>query len=193
MMKKNIFLSLALGISLLAFSSCASSQAFLVQGIPGTIISDGNHQQLAVLDNSGQATITIDRKEGYYSYLLAKTPNSSLEVPFALDYKDHDRGLIRGFGNSLFLGLAGISLVGSSMILTGAGAGNEEFIMTAAMGAAGAGIGAMITPIFRLGKPGASFDESLGNSYDETKADYDYQSRQSTNNDLLRYNSDLLR
>lgn len=36
-----------------SFTSCSSTQTFMVQGVPGTVISSPTNQRLGVLDNMG--------------------------------------------------------------------------------------------------------------------------------------------
>lgn len=77
-------------------SSC-STQSFTINGIPGTVISSKNGEEIAIIDQTGQANIVFDNKQ-YCHFLLAKSPNSNTMVPFALDYKDNNRN---GRGNTL--------------------------------------------------------------------------------------------
>ena len=69
-MKKHFtFLGFLLGILITTLSSCSTTQTFTVRGVPGTVISKDN-MQIAVIDPSGQAQITLQRKNGYEHFLL---------------------------------------------------------------------------------------------------------------------------
>lgn len=78
-----------IAICTIAMTSCVkSTQTFTVQGKPGTSITTPKGEHIAMIDGTGQAKIQLKRKQGYYPYMLAKEPNSTKNVPFALDYKD---------------------------------------------------------------------------------------------------------
>ncbi len=172
MKKTNIFLLIAFGIFLVTLSSCSSSQTFLVQGTPGTVISSPTNQRLAVLDNMGQAQITMKRGDGYYHYLQSQVPGSSLQVPFALDYKNHSRaskrGLLAAGEYTLLAGSIGCSITATACVLAGVEDAFVGYI----------GIGALVGA---LGGTGLLF----ANSADAIESDYDYL-QQSTNNDILK-------
>lgn len=173
MKKINIFLLIALGIFLVSLSSCSSSQTFMVQGVPGTVISSPTNQRLAVLDNMGQAQIKTKRKEGYYHYLQAQVPGSNLQVPFALDYKNNSRAAQRGacaFGEYTFMVASIGCSIGSIACLL---AGEEGPIVGYLLGGA-------------LGSIGVGGLFSIGNPSDIINRDYDYQKQQITNSDILR-------
>jgi len=110
-MKKHfIFLVFLLGVFVL--SSCHTTQTFTVHGTPGTVISKGQ-QQLAVIDQSGQSTITLKTADGYAHFLNAQAPGSNIPVPFALDYKNHSRSAEAGLCVALMVippivGMAGL-------------------------------------------------------------------------------------
>lgn len=150
-----------------SFSSCSTSQTFTVQGVPGTVITTPQNQQVAVVDNSGQAKIELKRKGGYLHYLQAQTPGSNLMVPFALNYNDnHSRSIQRGTAQSIML-VGGLVELGGALALIG-GTSTVSIIMVGG-GAAFAGIG------FLLGAANNPIDY-----------DYDYQKEQSTNNDIVK-------
>lgn len=90
MNKHSILLATFLVVLIAFLSSCNTTQTFTVRGVPGTVISKGN-KQIAVIDQTGQAQVTTNRDDGYEQFYLAKTPNSNLQVPFALDYNDVNR------------------------------------------------------------------------------------------------------
>ena len=52
------FFIILAGITILLLSSCTTSQTFIVQGTPGTVIADHQNRQLAVVDQTGQAQVT---------------------------------------------------------------------------------------------------------------------------------------
>lgn len=90
-MKKTVVLLMT---GLLFMTSCYN-QKFIVHGEPGTVITSMNGTKtLATIDQSGMAMIKFDsnvRISGYIAFLQAKSPNSDVYVPFALDYKDRNR------------------------------------------------------------------------------------------------------
>lgn len=88
-MKKLVIILIAI---MVLMTSCYT-QKFYVVGDPGTVIASLNgYYTLATIDQSGEAEIKIkDRKIGYMAFLQAKSPNSDVFVPFALDYKDRNR------------------------------------------------------------------------------------------------------
>lgn len=73
-------------LSICVLTSCTTSQKITVSGTPGTEIYSPNEICLGVVQNDGQANISLS-SDTYYSYLMSKSPNSSELVPFALDYK----------------------------------------------------------------------------------------------------------
>lgn len=173
MKKINIYVLVVLGILLVTFSSCSSSQTFMVQGVPGTVISSPTNQRIAVLDNMGQAQIKTKRKEGYYHYLQAQVPGSNIQVPFALDYKNHSRAAQRGacaFGEYTFLVASIGCSIGSIACLL---AGEEGPVVSYLLGGA-------------LGSIGVGGLFHIGNTSDVINRDYDYLKSQSTNSDILR-------
>lgn len=176
MKKINIFLLIALGIFLVTLSSCSSSQTFMVQGVPGTVISSPTNQRLAVLDNMGQAQIKTKRKEGYYHYLQAQVPGSNLQVPFALDYKNNSRAAKRGLCKGVGYTVAGAGWLACMVGLIGGAAAGENSD-TAPFGyAALGGLGAM----------GLGWLITLPGNGDAIESDYDYQKDQVTNSDIIR-------
>ena len=157
------FLILA-GITILLLSSCTTSQTFIVQGTPGTVIADHQNRQLAVVDQTGQAQVTIKR-DGYMHYLQSKAPGSSVFVPFGLDYTDKNY-------SSRFAWGVGLVVTGSVFALEGGlllalteevGAG----LIVAAGGVAVGGLSFLTLPWLIDG-------------------DYDYNKIQKTNNDLIK-------
>lgn len=177
-MKKTYFyLLIIIGTFLVTLSSCSTSQTFMVQGVPGTVISSPTNQRLAVLDNMGQAQIKTKRKEGYYHYLQAQVPGSNLQVPFALDYNNHSRATGRSaevLGGSFLLS-AGIFGCVYAGIVALAG----DFAEVGGGIATGAGLGGLLI---------GGIIMADGNSKDNAgiNHDYDYQKLQSTNSDILR-------
>lgn len=161
---------IVLGITVVSLSSCSSSQTFTVQGVPGTFITNPQGQQIAVIDNSGQAKVELKRKGGYMHYLQAQAPGSNLQVPFALDYKNNSgRAVRRGAGRAIMIAGAVVELGGClTMISGGDAATNSAAAMVfggCALAGLGFGMGAANTPI---------------------NYDYDYQKTQKTNNDIFK-------
>lgn len=168
-----IFLVFLFGIFATALSSCGTTQTFTVHGIPGTVISKPNGQT-TMIDQSGIAQFTTDRKEeGYAHFYLSKAPNSNIWVPFALDYKDHNRNattnLCTGIA-SFGLGLEGLGAI----VLLAGGIGGASGAITSGLIIAGAG--------FLVGLPAALY---IMPREDQLKFNYDYLD-QTTNNDLIR-------
>lgn len=156
-----------------SFTSCSSTQTFMVQGVPGTVICSPTNQRLGVLDNMGQAQIKTKRKDGYYHYLQAQVPGSNLQVPFALDYKNHSRAAQRGafaFGEyTLLVGSIGCSIGSIACLIAGE---KGPIIGVLLGGALGGALGGLAL--------------SAGNPKDIINRDYDYMKRQTTNSDILK-------
>lgn len=72
-------------IFIFVFSSC-SPQNFWVYGNEGTEIYNAEKEKLATISNEGKVKISLKNND-YHTFLLAKTPQSSDYVPFAIDYK----------------------------------------------------------------------------------------------------------
>ena len=160
--------------TILTLSSCHSYQNFQVQAPPGTVISNLNNQQLAVVDNSGRASIKLERNGMFTSYeynhfLQAQVPGSNLQVPFALDYKNHSRIAKRGLGMAMVVPGLIIELSGCLMIIL-AGENDDMLGIGAAMAGAGAAASLMGLP-WVSPKP--------------IDSDYDYAKQQTINNDLF--------
>ena len=166
----NFILIAIVGVLALSLSSCSSSQTFTVQGTPGTIITNPQNQQLAVIDNSGQAQIKVKRKEGYMHYLQAQAPGSSLPVPFALDYKNNGKRCItRGTGRTIMFIGAIVELSGALALALGGDAATTSGAVMVGGGAACAGLGF-----------------AMGAANNPINYDYDYQKTQTTNNDIVK-------
>lgn len=156
---------------IIAILSSCSTQSFVVHGEPGTIIYNSNNEDIAIIDKTGQANITLERKP-YSHYLLAKSPNSDVRVPFALDYKNHNRNL----PNSLIcVGAAAISV---AIAVT---AGQAEPI----------NIPNLVIGIVGVVGSGTAFDIIMTNPDRENDVyrNYDYLPNQTTNNDLIINNN----
>ena len=78
-------------VLIMILSSCNIAQKIVIIGNPGTKIYDTNEKYLTTINNTGTASIKLDRKEEYHYYLQAKVPQSNILVPFALDYINHNR------------------------------------------------------------------------------------------------------
>ena len=161
---------IVLGITVVSLSSCSSSQTFTVQGVPGTFITNPQGQQIAVIDNSGQAKVELKRKGGYMHYLQAQTPGSNLQVPFALDYKNNSsRAVRRGAGQTIMIAGAIVELGGCLALVLGGDAATTAGAAMVGGGAAFAGLG------FGMGAANTPINY-----------DYDYQKTQKTNNDIFK-------
>lgn len=182
---RTFFITALFVLVAISFSSCSSSQTFFVNGYPGTIIATPDGNALAQIDHSGTTQITLNRDGGYYHYLLAKAPNSDLPVPFALDYKDHNRNggkyALEGIGGTVgFAG--GVATIGCLAAAIGTGLAkdadkedkkfSEKFF---GLGLAGLGV--------TLGGAGIW---AGGNSMSQEKRNYDYLPQQTTNNDIIQ-------
>lgn len=86
---KNTKIFLGILLSSLIMLSCKSSQTITVHAAPGTKIYTPADMQNPVgsVSNSGKLKVKLSVKP-YFGYLLAEAPQSSLKVPFGLDYKD---------------------------------------------------------------------------------------------------------
>ena len=157
-----------------------------MNGYPGTIIATPEGNALAQIDHTGTTQITMQRSGGYYHYLLAQAPNSDLPVPFALDYKDHNRNgakyALEGFGGTVGFagGVATIAClavaIGSGGLKSGANKEDEkEFEKYFGLSLAGVGVALAGAGIW-----------AGGNSMSEVKRNYDYLQQQTTNNDIIR-------
>lgn len=110
---KNTKIFLSILLSSLIMLSCKSSQTITVHAAPGTKIYTPADMQNPVgsVSNSGKLKVKLSVKP-YFGYLLAEAPQSSLKVPFGLDYKDNKYVL-----NAL-TGMLGTTF-GSIMLSTG--------------------------------------------------------------------------
>lgn len=114
-------MSVLTSISLL-FASCSSKRYITISGNPGTEIfipsSDG-FKSLGNIQEDGKVKVTIDAKDKYHPYLLAKSTKSPLYVPFGVDYKyKSNAGTATAEGVGLFVGsvgfIAGLALMCAS-------------------------------------------------------------------------------
>lgn len=174
---RTTFLTALLGLFVLTFSSCSSSQSFFVNGYPGTVIATPEGNVLAQIDRTGTTQITMKRSNGYYHYLLAQSPNSDLPVPFALDYKDHNRNgakyALEGLGGTVgFAGGLG-GFLGLWIAIFEKDKKTSENSL--GLGLAGVGVAAVGAGIW-----------AGGNSMSEVKRNYDYLKQQTTNNDIIQ-------
>lgn len=156
-------------------SSCSSSQTFIVQGVPGTVITNPQNQQIAVLDNSGQTKIKMKRSQGYYHYLQAQAPGSGFRVPFALDYKNHSRATGRDL--QTFAGYTILCAGAACELLAAATALGGDFEEMGGGTFVGAGLGALLVG----GIVAGNAEVKDGIDYD-----YDYKKIQATNSDIVR-------
>lgn len=171
MRKHFIFWVFLLGVFAVILSSCNTTQTFTVHGTPGTVISKGQ-QQLAVIDQSGQTTITLKSSDGYYHFLNAQAQGTNIPVPFALDYKDHSRSTEANLFTSWNLILP---LIGASGLITGT-------VIEAKSGGGGSGL----TPILIGSAAIVLWVPSLISMLKSDFPDFDYLNDQFTNNDLIR-------
>lgn len=84
-MKTFIYLILCT-LCVVVFNSCSTSQKITVNGQIGTEIYNPQKQLIAQIPQNGEVKIKISNKK-YVPFLLSKTPNDSVMVPFALNYK----------------------------------------------------------------------------------------------------------
>lgn len=174
-MKKTSFIIIAiLGLMTMFLSSCSSSQTFIVQGVPGTVITNPQNQQIAVLDNSGQTKIKMKRSHGYYHYLQAQAPGSGILVPFALDYRNHSRAAGRDLQTAVGYSILGVGVAcGAGAAAMALGGDFEESGGTFL----GAGLGALLVGGIVTGNAACK---------DGIDYDYDYKKIQATNSDIVR-------
>lgn len=87
-------------------ASCAPSSKVVIYGTSGTEIYDSEYKMLGTISNSGKIKIKLPKNE-YVPFLLSHEVNSSLYIPFAVNfkYKNHTTenmmsvlGLFTGFG-----------------------------------------------------------------------------------------------
>lgn len=177
---KLFFLGIVLAVLMPVFVSCGGTQTITVNGMPGTVIGDPSNQQIAVIDQTGMAKISLKRKAGYIPYLYATAPGSDVPVPFALDYKAKGTA-----GNSMALGTAytlatlgaGAAIGGLAILLASGesdGKSNSDMTNTGAI-VAGAGVAVM-----GIGYGLYEVSDPSG------KKTYNYLPNQTTNNDLVR-------
>ena len=177
-MRHNIILTLLLAVAaMLTMTSCSTKQTITVQGTPGTIISSPKQQQIAVIGNDGQAAIQLKRSAGYLPFLLAQSPNSRLQVPFALDYNNSNIGALQRVGV-----VAGgtAAVIGLAVAIAGAASAEEStsYRDDDSYDLAMTGIYVMLTgtAVTLACLPGVTGDS--GN--------FKYVSRQQTNQDLIK-------
>ena len=91
---------------MLLCASCAPSSKVVIYGTSGTEIYDSEYKMLGTISNSGKIKIKLPKYE-YVPFLLSHEVNSSLYIPFAVNfkYKNHTTentmsvlGLFTGFG-----------------------------------------------------------------------------------------------
>lgn len=170
-MKKHIIiLSFLFGIFAAVLSSCSTTQTFTVQGIPGTVISK-NNKQMAVIDQTGQAQLTLDRKNGYEHFFLAQTPGSNIQVPFALDYNNNNRNAVENIAMVVSFPM---EIAGLGVFAVGAASENKSLMLTG-----------LIPLSFSVGIATAYLSRA-GAAQNDMNFQYDYLETQSTNNDLIR-------
>ena len=160
---------------ILSISSCSTYTTLMITGEPGTEIADGNKKHLGSIDQTGELEIKIEN-DTYYPYLLSKSPNSNLYVPFALEFKENT---IRYYLETASLGLgAGLALGGLTTILCGAIdvgiSGDTEVFSTYGL----------VGGIMSLGSLAFLFPEAIVN--DGVDYCYSYLKEQSTNNDIIK-------
>lgn len=178
---RTTFLTALLGLFVLTFSSCSSSQSFFVNGYPGTVIAMPEGNVLAQIDRTGTTQITMKRSNGYYNYLLAQSPNSDLPVPFALDYKDHNRNgakyALEGFGGTVGIagGIAAFGGLVGAIIKTISEGDDANTKFLGGLGLAGIGAGLVGGGIYLC-----------GSNMDQQERNYDYLPQQTTNNDIIQ-------
>lgn len=71
---------------MLLCASCAPSSKVVIYGTNGTEIYNSEYKMLGTISNSGKAKIKLPKNE-YVPFLLSHEANSSLYVPFAVNFK----------------------------------------------------------------------------------------------------------
>lgn len=91
---------------MLLCASCAPSSKVVIYGTNGTEIYNSEYKMLGTISNSGKAKVKLPKNE-YVPFLLSHKANSSLYVPFAVNFKHKGHktenlvsflGLFTGFG-----------------------------------------------------------------------------------------------
>lgn len=102
-MKHRIFSFAIVALFVTLLSSCYGKHKIVVEGMPGTVILGPDNKQLAMIDNKGKVKIKMQSSISEYTipiyyvpFLQAKAPGSNVAVPFAIDYKNHNRNFKRG-------------------------------------------------------------------------------------------------
>lgn len=175
-MKKTSIVYIIVACILLA--SCTTTQKFNVAGTAGTEIYNSNMERVGVIGSNGKAKVTLP-SDGYYAYLLSKSPNSNLLVPFALDYKKD-----RHIGTKVLAGtgytLAGAGLVAAAVGAIGIASGDDADMADGGFSStmAVAGLGAALVGT-AIGFPSSS-------RLNQTSYDYQfrYLSSQHANTDI---------
>ncbi len=158
---------------ILSISSCSTYTTLMITGEPGTEIADGNKKHLGSIDQTGELEIKIEN-DTYYPYLLSKSPNSNLYVPFALEFKENT---IRYYLETASVGLGvGLALGGLTTILCGGIATSDDYDAFASYGLVGA--------IMSFGALAFTSPEAIVN--DGVDYCYSYLKEQSTNNDIIK-------
>lgn len=173
-MKKNHFIFTLIGILLATLLSCSSHQTFTVKGTPGTIITNPNNLQIGTIGNTGEATLTLSRKDGYYHYLQAYVPGSSVIVPFALDYQNK-KNVVRDFYLGLSEGIMAAGMGAEFGGVLGLALNGAEDNVAIGMVAGGAAVA-----LFGLGIYGLTNYKG-----GRIKHEYGYQKLQITNTDVV--------
>lgn len=70
---------------MLLCASCAPSSKVVIYGTNGTEIYNSEYKMLGTISNSGKAEVKLPKNE-YVPFLLSHEANSSLYVPFAVNY-----------------------------------------------------------------------------------------------------------
>lgn len=83
-------------------SSCAGMKKIQVSGIPGTVIKNSSGELLGTIGSDGNVEVKICRDK-YYAFLLSKSPDSDIDVPFALEFK---KGHKTSYDTGCFVGAA---------------------------------------------------------------------------------------
>ncbi len=83
---KKIYTKLVFAAFGLLLFSCKPAREITVSGTPGTDIYKPDMSKVATIQESGNVSIKLNKKE-FLSYMMSKAPGSSDFVPFALDYE----------------------------------------------------------------------------------------------------------
>lgn len=177
---KNLLYVIISGIFVVLLSSCSTQQQMTISGTPGDQIYLPGSECIGEIPSSGSLKVTISDKN-FYPYLISKSPNSNIAIPFALDTK------IRNVNGAKFMTGLGVSL--ASIGTLGFVVGTIVAIADPEPSTGGIIMGASVA----LGGIGASFGAPASSRLDQEmyKNELKYLSIQRTNSDIMITNPDF--